>query len=120
MGTYFLILKSYVYRIRHIIPKCNTLFKKGCVSAAEHNHHEGLFFQCLGVGVGGVVVGVDVAVGVSYGCGCTCEHGCGLSYGSGHGCGCGCGRGCGYGCACSRYFKLKYLVWVTHTNIRII
>jgi hypothetical protein len=68
MSTFFSILNSYVYRIRHIIPKWNTLFEKGCVSTAEHNHHQGLFFHCLGVGVGGVVVGVGVGVGVSYGC----------------------------------------------------
>jgi hypothetical protein len=42
MCTFFSILNSYVCRIRHIIPKWNTLFKKGCVSAAVHNHHQGL------------------------------------------------------------------------------
>ncbi len=37
----FPILNSYVCRIRHIIPKWNTLFEKGCVSVAAHNHHQG-------------------------------------------------------------------------------
>jgi hypothetical protein len=44
MCTFFSILNSYVCRIRHIIPKWNTLFKKGCVSAAVYNHQLGLFF----------------------------------------------------------------------------
>jgi hypothetical protein len=42
--VHFLILNSYVCRIRHIIPKWNTLFEKDCISAAEHNHYHGLFF----------------------------------------------------------------------------
>jgi hypothetical protein len=33
--------------MRRIIPKWNTLFKKGCVSAAEHTHHQGFFFIAI-------------------------------------------------------------------------
>ncbi len=34
MSTIFPVLNSYVCRIRQSIPNWNTLFKKGCVSAA--------------------------------------------------------------------------------------
>ncbi len=82
MSTFFSILNSYVYRIRHIFPKWNTLFEKGLpkfnyfIQPHEYSRilsAHNLIMRIIKIFKIGISC-LGVSCGCS-GCGCGCEVG---------------------------------------------